>query len=36
MITRAEKIYKRMQKAHKLLSEIEITCMEIWTVYSRM
>jgi succinate dehydrogenase flavin-adding protein (antitoxin of CptAB toxin-antitoxin module) len=24
MITRAEKIYKRMQKAHKLLSEIEM------------
>jgi len=24
MITRAEKMYKRMQKAHKLLSEIEI------------
>jgi hypothetical protein len=24
MITRAEKMYKRMQKAHKLLSEIEM------------
>jgi succinate dehydrogenase flavin-adding protein (antitoxin of CptAB toxin-antitoxin module) len=24
MITKAEKIYKRMQKAHKLLSEIEM------------
>ena len=24
MITKAEKMYKRMQKAHKLLSEIEM------------